>query len=201
MRCSPKARRATDRVDEAGASEEVRRTRSWDALAAVLAALIGFLALLVSGYTAYVQRQQVRAQVWPYLLTANYDTESAVKLLNKGVGPAIVRSMRVWVDGKPQATWRAVAAALGVEKTVALRTSTISDNVVSGGEVVPMLVFSDYEAYRRFRNESARRVDLEICYCSTLGDCWLYGGREKAKALQASVDRCPVPAASELFSD
>lgn len=181
------------------APERPDRVRHWDALAAVVAALIGFLALLVSGYTAYVQRQQVRAQVWPYLLTANYDTESSVKLLNKGVGPAIVRSVRVWVDGKPQANWRAVAAALGMDE-VAMRTSTISDNVVSGGEVVPMLAFPDNDAFRRFRAESARRLDVEICYCSTLDECWLYGGRGQ-KALQASVERCPVPAASEAFSD
>lgn len=183
------------------ATEKPGRERHWDALAAVVAALIGFLALLVSGYTAYVQRQQVRAQVWPYLLTANYDTESSVKLMNKGVGPAIVRSMRVWVDGQPQPNWRAATGALGVEKTAPLRTSTISDNVVSGGEVVPMLVFPDNEVYRRFRAESVRRLEVEICYCSTLGDCWIYGGREKAKALQASIDRCPAPAAAEIFSD
>ena len=41
--------------------------RDWDGLAAVIAAFVGLLALLVSGYTAYLQRQQVRAQVWPYL--------------------------------------------------------------------------------------------------------------------------------------
>ncbi|MBO9662317.1 hypothetical protein [Dokdonella sp.] len=186
-------------MTEPAVPEKPGRERHWDALAAVVAALIGFLALLVSGYTAYVQRQQVRAQVWPYLLTANYDTESALKVLNKGVGPAIVRSMRVWVDGKPQANWRAVITALGIEKTP-FRTSTVSDNVVSGGEVVPMLVLSDNEVYRRFRNESAR-LDVEICYCSTLGDCWLYGGREKAKVLQAPVERCPVPTAAETFSD
>lgn len=186
---------------ESAAPEKQPRERHWDALAAVVAALIGFLALLVSGYTAYVQRQQVRAQVWPYLLTANYDTESSVKLLNKGVGPAIVHSVRVWVDGRPQANWRAATGALGVEHATPLRTSTVSDNVVSGGEVVPMLVFPDNEVYRRFRNESARRLDVEICYCSTLGDCWLYGGRGQAKTLQAPVDRCPVPSAAEAFSD
>ena len=175
--------------------------RNWDALAAVIASLVGALALAVSAYTAYLQRTQVRAQVWPYLLTADYDTESAVKLLNKGVGPAIVRSMRVWVDRKPQANWRAVVTALGIERS-ALRTSTVSDNVVSGGEIVPMLVFSDNDAYRRFRGEGAQRVGIEICYCSTLDECWLYGGSDpQAKVLQAAVDRCPVPDAAEAFSD
>ena len=32
-----------------------RRIR-WDALAAVIAALVGLLALIVAGYTAYIQR-------------------------------------------------------------------------------------------------------------------------------------------------
>lgn len=47
---------------------------NWDAVAAIIAAFIGLLALLVGGYTAYIQRQGVqteitgvRAQVWPYL--------------------------------------------------------------------------------------------------------------------------------------
>ena len=44
------------------------RARNWDALAAIIAALIGAFALVVSGYTAYLQRTQVRAQVWPYLM-------------------------------------------------------------------------------------------------------------------------------------
>ncbi len=90
------------------------RARNWDALAALIAALIGVLALLVSGYTAYIQRQQVRAQVWPYLLVGNYDPERAIGVLNKGVGPAIVGSVQVFVDGKPQRTWKQVFAALGL---------------------------------------------------------------------------------------
>ena len=36
------------------------RARNWDALAAIIAALIGAFALVVSGYTAYLQRTQVR---------------------------------------------------------------------------------------------------------------------------------------------
>ena len=182
-------------------ASDPRRARNWDALAAVIAALIGVLALLVSGYTAYVQRQQVRAQVWPYLMTANYDTESAIKLLNKGVGPAIVKSMRVLVDGKPKHGWREVATALGLER-VPLRTSTITDNVISGGEVVPMLVFGDAEVYHRFRKESGSRSGLEICYCSTLDECWLYAAIDPmARAAQKQVDSCPLLSETDAFAD
>ncbi|MBA8888098.1 hypothetical protein FHW12_002322 [Dokdonella fugitiva] len=177
------------------------RARNWDALAAIIAALIGAFALVVSGYTAYLQRTQVRAQVWPYLMLASYDTENSVKLLNKGVGPAIVKSVRVTVDGKPQRTWREVVTALGLER-VPLRTSTITDNVVSGGEVVPMLVIGDEDAYHRFRKESARRSAVEICYCSTLEECWLYAADDAStRATQKPVDSCPVLPPGEAFGD
>ena len=199
MRCSPTARPANRPVSTTAPAP--RRVRNWDALAAIIAALIGVLALFVSGYTAYVQRQQVRAQVWPYLMTANFDTESSVKLLNKGVGPAIVKSMRVWVDGKAQHSWREVVTALGLER-VPLRTSTITDNVISGGEVVPMLVFGDADVYTRFRKQSARRLGIEICYCSTLDECWLYSAVDPAaRAAQKQVDACPVLADAESFAD
>ena len=200
MRCSPTPRRTNRRVS-ASTEPDPPRARNWDALAAIIAALIGVLALLVSGYTAYVQRQQVRAQVWPYLMLANYDTESAFKLLNKGVGPAIVKSMRVRVDGQPQRTWRQVTTALGLER-IPLRMSTISDNVISGGEIVPMLVFGDADGYHRFRDASAHRTSVEICYCSTLGDCWLYAAAAlAAQAAQTPVDSCPALADAEAFAD
>ena len=66
-----------------------KRTES-NAVAAVIAALIGLLALGVSGYTAMLQREQVRAEVWPYLqpgITIEQGS-MATGLENKGVGPA-----------------------------------------------------------------------------------------------------------------
>ncbi len=43
---------------------ETRRASRYDA---VIATFVGLCALCVSTYTAYVQRQQVRAAVWPIL--------------------------------------------------------------------------------------------------------------------------------------
>ncbi len=47
----------------ASMSEE-KATRGASRYDAIIATLVGFLALCVSGYTAYMQRQQVRAIVW-----------------------------------------------------------------------------------------------------------------------------------------
>jgi len=49
----------------------MRRASRYDA---VIATLVGFCALCVSAYTAYVQRQQVRAAVWPIL---EFDSSNA----------------------------------------------------------------------------------------------------------------------------
>ena len=76
---------------------------------AIIATLVGVCALFVSGYTAYMQRQQVRAAVWPIL---EFDSSNApdihFTLANKGVGPAIIRNVIVRVDGQPARNWTEV---------------------------------------------------------------------------------------------
>jgi hypothetical protein len=178
-----------------------RRERYWDALAAVIAAAIGVLALLVSGYTAYIQRQQVRAQVWPYLLVGNYDPEHVVGVLNKGVGPAIVGSVQVFIDGKPQRGWNRTFQALGLPSDD-LMISTVSGNVISAGERVVAIKVADEAAYRNFRRELGKRFGIEICYCSTLGECWIYSDRTQGvRESNNPVDRCPRVPDAEKFDD
>jgi len=55
---------------------QTRRRRDWNGVSAVIAALIMLPALCVSGYTAWLQRQQVRAQVWPRLLLWRLQTRN-----------------------------------------------------------------------------------------------------------------------------
>src|SRR5262245_5394597 len=64
--------------------------RDWDAYAAVIASFIGILALSVSAYTAYVQRRQLRAQVWPHLELKYSTVALTFSATNAGTGPARV---------------------------------------------------------------------------------------------------------------
>jgi hypothetical protein len=50
-----------------GAVPEEKETRAASRYETVIATLIGLLAVSVAAYTAYMQRQQVRAAVWPIL--------------------------------------------------------------------------------------------------------------------------------------
>ena len=83
--------------------EETRGAFRYDA---IVATFVGVCALFVSGYTAYVQRQQVRAAVWPILeFYSSNAPDIHFTIANKGVGPAIIRNVIVKVDDQPVKNW------------------------------------------------------------------------------------------------
>jgi hypothetical protein len=199
----------TDRQGHAARRREIR----WDAMAAIIASLVGFLALLVAGYTAYIERyiaeiqtKQVQAQVWPWLVAGNNDNERSIEVLNKGVGPAIVRSAQVFVDGKPQPDWQHVLKALGTVPHQ-YSQSTLNPNVLTPGEKVPAIQFADEDDYTRFRAVAVTHLTLvNICYCSTLDECWMYSdkhavGYKSLAQLVKPVDRCPKLPNNVIFNN
>ena len=186
-------------VAEPGTAAEARR--DWDALAAVIATFVGLLALLVSGYTAHIQRQQVRAQVWPYVLVGNDDPKQAIEVLNKGVGPALVRGLQVWIDGRPQRSWDAALQTLGIPPH-GYQNSTLNGNVLSPGEQVTWIRIADPAMYLRFRDAYRTRIGVEACFCSTLGDCWIYSHRKPgSRPEHHDVPQCPAPSPDAMFND
>jgi hypothetical protein len=175
--------------------------RSWDGLAAVIAALVGLLALAVSGYTAYIQRQQVRAQVWPYLEPGVSGSKRELVVVNKGAGPALVRSVHMYVDGKPQHNWDAVYAALELKLGQRPPYSTLNSIVLSPGERLEQVLFQSPEDFNAFA-KLANRVELSVCYCSTLNECWVYDAREKDPArLRREVNECPARSADDFIDN
>jgi hypothetical protein len=178
-----------------------QRAVRWDAIAAIIAASIGLLALCVSGYTAYIQRQQVRAQVWPYLLWASSDTSSQYLWVNKGVGPAQVKSMQVLVDGKPQHDWKTVMRSLQIDPQN-YGQSTFNGNVMSAGETLEWLKFKDHSDFQVFRNAATRmKLGFRVCYCSTLGDCWMVDTTQGNGNSRLPVGTCPAVPESAQFDD
>ena len=161
--------------------------------------------MFVSGYTAHVQRQQVRGAVWP-ILEYNTSNEPMIRfdLDNKGVGPAIIRHVVVTVDGQAMPTWHDVLSKLISPGNHKFSESTISGHVLSAGESMDILVPHDEdggplnfqkagELWTKL-NEGRHRVEVEICYCSTLGDCWtLRSGPNGNSTIETRT--CPGPSA------
>lgn len=180
-----------------------KKRTEWNAVAAVIAALIGLLALVVSSYTAMLQREQVRAEVWPYLqpaVTIEQD-RLAINIENKGVGPALVAGLRIYVDGQPQRRWPDVFDALGLSDLRDTRASTVNGVVIARGETVQQIGLEDAADFQRLLDQYPRMA-LALCYCSTLGDCWLQDEREsRPERRRKLVDACPARGPDEFLDN
>jgi hypothetical protein len=181
----------------------------------IIATLVGVSALFVSGYTAHVQRQQVRAAVWP-ILEFNTSNEPMIKftLDNKGVGPAIIRHVVVTVDGQPVRNWQEAIEKLlgpdplllGVHDHYKFSESTMSGHVLAANQSIDIMVPHDDNGgpldsahggplWDKMNKERAR-VSVEICYCSTLGDCWLLRSDGNASSTNSEASGCPAKSAT-----
>ncbi len=159
------------------------------------------LALATSIYNVYLQRAQVRAQVWPHLeySYSNVPDEKAFTLNveNAGVGPAIVRYVRLEVDGKELESWNDAfaAAALGkpalagfLERPSNYTQSPIGHRVIGPGATIhPLRIGGVADEEQAAMGEAFVRLSAEICYCSTLDECWLLRRGEPAP-----IARCPA---------
>jgi hypothetical protein len=195
--------------DKIGLVPEQRATRSASRYDAVIATLVGFCALCVSGYTAYMQRQQVRAMVWPILyFDSSNDPDIHWTLANKGVGPAIIRHVIVKFDGQPMTNWIEVYEKLVGPREPHYSESDMSGRVLSAGESMTVftpwgpdgkpITYDKSNPVYNHMNEDRFRIEVEICYCSTLGDCWMLRGGGKTTNTTTQIRRCPRPSASSF---
>lgn len=132
------------------------RTARSATVAAWAGALTSLCAVLISVYSAYLQRQQTRATFWPELTLSFTDEPTPrLQLLNNGVGPAILRWFEVRHAGVRMDRWGAVvqAAAATPQGASALAAAAVSPadfdyayssvgltRTIKAGEVVDMLV-------------------------------------------------------------
>jgi hypothetical protein len=182
-----------------------RARRDWDALAAVVASFIGLFALLVGAYTAYLQRQQLRAQVWPHLVLARYDEEAKLVARNTGTGPARIKGIRLTIDGQVVRGWRELYARAGYGDRLPVSKSTINLQVIPAGESWSFLFLAESDlgrqAFRELFYGPKHKVRFLVCYCSVLDDCWVerMGEREpRAPPDHTPVDDCGIPDDQQL---
>jgi hypothetical protein len=180
-------------------SGEKHHGREWEK-GAVIASCIGLLALVVSGYTAWIQRQQVRAQVWPNIVVGYDDQDHLLAVMNKGVGPAQIRSVQILVDGKPQPDWKRTFEALNLGPVI-WQQSALSTNILTPSEKLNFMTLDSQTDYDHFRREAGTRLDMQICFCSTLNECWVHTGQNVATAKVLPVDSCAQSPTVVQFQD
>jgi hypothetical protein len=175
-----------------------RNGKDWDAYAAVIATFIGILALAVAGYTSYLQRRQLQAQVWPRLGIGGSNVDAKMFVINQGTGPARITAMRVTVDGRPMRTWADVVRAFGFGDADILFYSALSnERVIPAGQTVELYspIPGDENNKKRLRDiyeQKGHSCGITICYCSVLDDCWVARQGSVSKGELKRPDDCPV---------
>jgi hypothetical protein len=188
-----------------GAVPEEKETRAASRYETVIATFIAVLAVCVAGYTAYMQRQQVRAAVWPIL---EFDTSNGPDIhftvANKGVGPAIIRHVIVKVDGQPVRNWNEVLDKLIGPGKHHYSESDITGHVFAPNESMDVFTPRDPDGNTltdksnplwEEMNKDRGRVSVEICYSSTLGEFWTLRASGLKPGTTTETGRCPTPSA------
>jgi hypothetical protein len=184
---------------------EKARTLAWR-LESLASGFVALLALFISAYTVYINRQQMKAQTWPRLVERTdgslQDGRWSLFLRNNGVAPAEIRAVRVSIGGVDVPTWRAYARRIAEMRGVVGRgefsfahEGALVGEVIAPGQEITVFTTGSLSTVAHIEAVSDQG-DLDICYCSMLDDCWEYrddGDNEKTTRV---VPRCapyPVP--------
>jgi hypothetical protein len=160
-----------------------------DFVIAFCALLISTVAAVATVYQTHVIARQFSATVWPYVsfdeTTSPWSFE--LDLRNDGLGPAIVRSVNITLDGKRQASLEALLltlskgepqlqpaarAALRAGAKVQITTSTPVAGLVLPANTQHVTFRVQGAALVPYFHPAFKRVGISLCYCSLTGTCW-----------------------------
>lgn len=116
-------------------SKPARRLSAAD-ISSGLALAVSVFALAIGTWQTRLMQSQSRASVWPYLsigytYTNGAETNGFIWTIdNNGVGPALVQSTTLSLDGKPMRNWDEVLAALGTAKRTNMATTSFAGSVI-----------------------------------------------------------------------
>jgi hypothetical protein len=174
-------------------------------LIAMSAVLIGACALVVSVVQVQIMREEQHASVWPRLhVSQSYaqGTNLGISLVNPGIGPAVIKHIKVSVDGVSRTTWKSVLEALvPAHPPRDLALSTISQRIVPAGEEVVALHTADPQLADALAQALAK-LSMELCYCSVYDDCWIVAANFGVGLAPSPrpVSACPA-ASADMFVD
>jgi len=150
---------------------------------AVVAVLISCAAMYATWQQAQSARTQTEAQVWPRIVSFTNLTVSdngepvfEVVMANRGIGPAEVRSMRVFRDETYFRRYSEIIAALpDFGREVRVRQGYVNRRIFAPGEEAVIIGAQGQDVIDAL-NTVIEGFEVELCYCSILSQCWLMLG-------------------------
>jgi hypothetical protein len=150
------------------------------ALCALLAVLVGFLSIILTVITIHSNRKHNRLSVKPLLRIdriISTGSDVAISLLNSGVGPAIIKSINIKVDGtilpQTQDIWDVALNKVVSQKYNVRIYSPSSGNSFSSGESHALYTIPSSELNEQdypILLDAFQKISFEIIYASIYGE-------------------------------
>src|SRR5438105_11746607 len=180
-------------------------TRPWyrepESFIALAALIVSVSAVVVGIYEAALQRAHDRAEVWPHVEISTFTTPqgAALYLENTGLGPAIIQSVTVSVDGKPRKSWNDVLGTLYKGALPPFSVTTVDDHALRAGDKVQMIGLARKDLPANFWDWIAR-VSVKVCYESAFHEHWTVSDdRLGGTSTWATLGDCPPRPADTAF--
>jgi hypothetical protein len=180
-------------------------TRKWytepETFIAVAALIVSVSAVVVGLYEASLQRFHDRAEVWPRLEIGVFTRGdgASVSLENTGIGPAIVESTIVTLDGQPQHNWTDILRKLNDTEPVPPSNYSVTGHGFRPGDHVDMVGMPVVDVPHPFWSAIAH-VGVSVCYRSVFDQRWIVESKHLGNGIAwRDVKRCPPQDTSASF--
>ena len=174
-----------DSVSIPSGGEHPRKGIKSEVIVAISAIAISIMTLFVYIFQAQIMMDQQHTSVWPYVeWTSTYYSEENqefyISVVNKGVGPALIKDTRLTLDDSVYSYDRYgdfMKALIGKGRRDSLWVMySVADNrVLAPGEEVKIVHVKNWQT-ARIPTFNIRRITYTICYCSIYDDCWTTDG-------------------------
>ncbi len=177
-----------------------RATRLFSDLGSASAIIVAVCSLAITLYEARITRAHQQVSVWPRIVETVSDSGRLYirNVENDGLGPALIRSFQVRVDGAPRHDWSDVlrmllpgASSRNSQFSIFHRGSVL----LPGAHLQILTIGPDSIGHRLIAEE--HRVSTTICYCSLYDQCWIARSEDPDPK---PVTRCVEGSADEFFS-
>ena len=152
-------------------------------------AFLAACALTVSAWQGFEIRRHSRLSARPYIdISTILNQESnryGLRIANEGLGPAIMKDLRLTVDGVDVAQdhrngWKEALEKLDLERDPFVYRVLQQENLIPQGQENPLFGFAssrvgDEDLSEKLRVElqrKLRRLIVRICYCSIYEECF-----------------------------
>ena len=167
-----------------------------DRIVSGAAMFVALSSLAIALYEVRMMREHDRISVWPYVTFFNSDSGGVYTFnaRNAGIGPALIRSLEIRIDGKPQRNWGDLVDRIGVDisGTPGSYSSFGKGTVLLPGAKTSLLTIGPAGASQPFHRAVQHRMSTRSCYCSLYEQCWVF---DDAKSPEPQpVRACTEPA-------